>query len=451
MNRLFIGITLLALSAAAISVFVRGTPNAEPLCERCNVILISIDTFGAKHSSVYNPGVRTTPFLEALAKDGVVFERAYTQSSWTLPSHAAMVTGQYPWNIGVWDVLDPLPPTVPTLATALRDAGYHTAAFSIGAFVQPFMNFDLGFDEFSGTAEQARWNDVPEIFNDALAWVDARDTTRPFFLFLRPFELHDPYGADDGDVHLEEIVDLNTNAEPPSEEDARRLRDLYRSDIARVDEALKTFVEELTARNLRENTILIITSDHGEEFGEHGTVGFHSVTLYPENIHVPLVFSFPDAPSMRVPYTVEVRSLPKTVTELVGVGAPTSFEAASLVPFIRGTEENHRTARALTVHQRDELLQTIEAAYEAVKYNPVAEKLPARREPYTGPYLASVIHGPWQTIATWSNEHEVYNLDNDPEAKNNLAPSLLSFTRSLSPDERRTLQQTLTTLDAFTP
>lgn len=451
MNRLFISIIIVAVLGAALTVFIRSTPPPPPLCNGCNVLLISLDTFGAKHASLYNPGIRTTPFLETLAEKSVVFDRAYAQSSWTLPSHAALLTGQYPWDIDVWDVLDPLPTTSTTIASYLESAGYQTGAFSFGAFVQPFMNFDLGFSEFVGSPSQATWNDIPDIFNDALGWLDRRDDTRPFFLFLRPFELHDPYGAGDGEVHLGEIVDLNTADEPPPQEEARRLRDLYRSDIARVDSALQTLFDELENRGVLENTVIIITSDHGEEFGEHGTVGFHSVTLYAENTHVPLLITLPNGESTRVPYTVEVRSIPATIAELIGKPIPATFAGASLVPLIRGTEAANRTVRSLTIHQRDKLLSTIEAAYESVKNNPVSERLPERREAYEGPYLASVREGNWHALRTFAGARELYRLDTDPEEQANLEPSLLSFTRSLSGDDRRTLQKVLTELDAFTP
>ena len=108
------------------------------LCKNCNVILISIDTLAASHTSPYDSTLDTMPFLRRLAeRQGVVFEHAYSQAPWTLPSHTAMLTGQYPWNLGVWEFLDAVPKHADTLAEKLQRAGYRTALFSNGSFVQP--------------------------------------------------------------------------------------------------------------------------------------------------------------------------------------------------------------------------------------------------------------------------------------------------------------------------
>jgi arylsulfatase A-like enzyme len=438
-RKFLLGVILFSIIIMVGTTLLRQFPESTSLCKDCNVILISIDMFGAKHSSVHNPELTTTPFLQTLAEENVVFERAYSQAPWTLPSHAAMLTGQYPWNLNVWDISDSLPSNSLTLAEALQETGYQTAAFSTGSFVQPLMNFDKGFETFTGTSNQDAWNDMPHILNQANDWLNSRDKSAPFFLFIRPFELHYPYGSGE-DVHtISDIVALNTKETRPTASEVDVLRDAYRSDIKKTDTALRDFFEHLAQTGELDNTLIIITSDHGVEFGEHGTVGIHSVALYAENIHVPLIVSYPNAPAMRIPYSVEIRSIPATILELVGAIPKESFAGASLVPFIEKKEKKDRLALSLTIHERDTLLGTLVAAYVPTQDELLPTIIPDLRDPYVGDYMFSALQGEWHAIKNTDDSIELYNLRLDGEEKENLGANMFSLNQSLRLSDPPTL------------
>lgn len=439
MNR-YAWVALAAALAIGAGVLYALPARTQALCQGCNIILISIDTLGAKHTSVHDPSVDTTPFLARLMNErGVVFERAYAQAPWTLPSHTSMLTGTYPWEVGVEGPYDALPLQLDTLAELLQREGYTTAAFSTGAFVQPQWQFDQGFDEFYGSLTEDAWNDLPTLLHDSRDWALA--STEPFFLFIHSFHVHDPYGdPDEGGITISDIVSANTHPGGPSDADAERFRDAYREEIRATDRALEEFFAELETAGLLENTLVIITSDHGEEFGEHGTVGYHSVTVYVENIHVPLLFLVPGTESRRVPYTVEVRSIPATVLEAVGGALPTSG-AESLLPLVTGSEQQDRLVLARTINERGASLETIEGAYASLPSVEDGTIVPVERtEAYLGRHASAAVHGPYAVIRSHIGASEAYDLSSDPEQQHNLIDA------EVHPSMRQTFDVLLATL-----
>jgi len=399
-----------------VAFFIKPAPLQSFVCKKCNVILISLDSFGADHSTVYTADLATTPFLESLARDrGIVFDHAYASSPLTLPSEGANLTGSYPWelNMGEFGVL-PSKPT--TIAEALRDNGYYTAAFSDGPFIQPTWHFDRGFEEFHGSLLVKDWNDAPQLFDTAASWLATHTASaeeKPFFLFMHAFELHAPFG-DLGKPHtvsLEDIVAANTKPGGPTAADAARFEDAYHTELKITDESLRSFFATLDAMHLSENTIVIITSEHGIEFGEHGTAGL-SVALYEESIHVPLIIVLPSATPQRISPTVETRSIPPTILDLVGVSDPFVFESKSLVPFLNGLEKANRLVLSRTSVDRDTDLAVIRDAPTG------AEKVDVPYEPVeaatsTNSYTASAILGPWQILRRNGNL-ELYDMNTDP-------------------------------------
>lgn len=381
-------------------------------CAHCNVVLISIDTLGHDHLSLYDPSLDTSPFLTSLAKNSVVFNRAFSQAPWTLPSHVAMLTGQYPWDLNIWIPSDVLSPDVLTLAEQLQAYGYKTAAFSNGAFVRPGWGLDQGFDEFYGSVQEKDWEDVPKIFTDASAWIEKRNSTEPFFLLIRPFEVHDPYIENGETVTVQEIAALNLSKSADTAMAASRYRELYRAEIRKTDAALKEFFTSLRDAGLLDSTIVIVTSDHGEEFGEHGTVGFHAVTTYREVLHVPLLIRTPSTQSARVDRSVEIRSIPATIFDLIGM--PTNYTLApSLVPYMEGVDLGDQTARARTALNRNTLLTNFVHGYGALGL------IPKRRlTPYTGPYTDSVLVGSAHGIRHENGTVEYFNLETDFAERN---------------------------------
>ena len=422
-RRILSALTLGVLIAAGlyyVSPLIKTSWKEQQLtCKGCNVILISVDTLGAKHTSVYNETLDTTPFLKTFADErGIVFEEAFVQAPWTLPSHAAMLTGEYPWDLNVWLGIDALPEHAHTLSEELKDGGYHTAAFSIGGFVQPQWNFDQGFNEFYGTlGSESDWQDLPGLTQDALVWIEEYDKEEPYFLFLRPFHVHDPYGNPENpeSIQIANIVDANLKPGGPTLDDATRFQNAYREEVREMDAAFEEFFTTLESAGELENTIIILTSDHGEEFGEHGTVGFHSFTLHRELIHVPLIVFTPHAVPDRISQSVEIRSIPRTTLDLIKA-SENEFPGSSLLPYMTGRTKNNMRAESQTLIARDVTLPQLVEGYKTVHTLVPEERVVAP----TLPPQRSVVEGMWHVIQNTDGSFELYNMRNDPEEIHNI-------------------------------
>jgi len=402
----------------------------QVLCKNCNVILISIDTLGAKHTSVYDPTLDTTPYLKQLADSrGVVFDHAYDQAPWTLPSHTSMFTGEYPWTFGIWTLSDKLPDSAYTVFEAARDRGYKTAGFSDGSFVQPINGLTQGIDDFSGSFQESDWNDLPVLFVKAAKWITEYHEPKPFFLLLRPFEVHDPYGEPGtaGAVTIEDIVAANTKPGGPTADDIRTFEAAYHQEIRITDSALKDFMTSFDASPYAKNTVIIITADHGEEFGEHGTVAAHGITTYNEVIHVPLIFIIPGVAPRRVVQTVELRSIPATIMDIIGYGKNNPFQASSLVPMLIGDPAPNQLVLTRTASSKSTVFQNVIAGYAEIANWGVTVFPTPRIGTYDGPYTSSALRGQWHVIRDRDGSLEVYDLSNDPDEKKNLYPTVASL------------------------
>jgi len=319
-----------------------------------NVIVIVVDTLRADHLSAYGYDRDTSPFLDSLAKEGLLFQNAISASSWTQPSHASMLTGRYTYEHQA--ETKPLDRTYPTIGEALQAKGYRTGAFSANTlfftrrqgFGRGFLHFednyqstaDLGFNslygflfDHYGLRNMLNYRGAPgrrvasDINQSALDWVD-NDRERPFFLFLNYFDVHDPYlppepyrsrysnvenagGLING--FAEEFSPSLTPEQLQSEIDA------YDGAINYVDDEIKKLFAHLDERSMLKNTVVIITSDHGELLGEHGLLQ-HSASLYMQEIHVPLIVWGPGyVPADKVINTpVTTSALPATILSLIG-------------------------------------------------------------------------------------------------------------------------------------
>lgn len=421
-TRLFLLIaSAVALVAVGTSWLIGNRPT-HVLCKDCNIVFISIDTLGAKHTSVYDPSLDTTPHLKALAEArGIVFDHAYSASSWTLPAHTALFTGRYPWEFNVWEANDRLPDSATTLFEALKNEGYATAGFATGSFVEQFHNMVQGIDEFHYKREESDWNDLPELFVAGAKWLREHQGKRPFVLFMRPFEVHDPYGQPNASstVTIHDIVRVNTQPGGATTLDAEKFKDAYRKEIRISDDALDAFMASLDSSPYGKNTIVVITSDHGEEFGEHGSTGVHGVTLYNEVIHVPLIVIVPGLPARRVVQTVETRSIPATLMELVGHARKEEFPGTSLVPMLEGRPMQNQLALSRTATDKMAMLSRIEAAYDSL--DAWGTTLTAHdRNTFSNPYTSSAVLGKWHLIRNKDGSFEVYDLSVDPDEHTNL-------------------------------
>ena len=316
-------------------VLVVGCSSGEPSpasCRDCNVVLISIDTLRADHVAALGYPRATTPHFDALAARGVLYENAIAQSSWTRPAHMSMFTGLHPREHGFVSLGDtrPLEDTIPTIASVLRKQGYRTAAFVGGVNLSASIGFDRGFDVFRSNGKYFRDN-----LEDSRYWLD-HEAGEKFFLFLHGYDAHTPYANDRIDRAALGIADAPPQAshagtcrEEGSIERIAPFLDEYDAAVHRADRYLGKIVADLQARNLLRNTILLVVSDHGEEFLEHGRC-FHISTLYREVLHVPVLIVAPGLASRRVAELVAASvSIAPTVMELLGI-SPHPFPGPSL-------------------------------------------------------------------------------------------------------------------------
>ena len=360
------------------------------------MLLIVLDTVAADHLSLHGYDRPTSPTLESLARRGVRFDRVQATSSWTLPSHASFFTGRWPHELSAsW--FTPLDASHPTLAEYLGSRGYATAGFvantsycgadtglgrgfaiyqdyffpelsafkmavlinrpleglrSLDRFLREHLKVDVLrpfvrpiWGRFNADARK----DAAVVHRELLDWLSSRrQPERPFFAFVNYYDAHYPYELPNGSVHRfggmpsnPHEVDLLRNwwtldKRRLSRQEIAFVRDAYDECVANLDEQLGRLLGELGRRGVLERTWLIITSDHGESFGEQPGFFGHGTSLYQPQLHVPLVI-VPPSGSPRplrpvVSETVSLRDLPATVVDLLGLEAGAPFPGASLAP-----------------------------------------------------------------------------------------------------------------------
>ncbi len=330
-----------------------------------NVLLLILDTVRASSLSLYGAERATTPRLERFAQGGTTFDWAFSTAPWTLPSHASMFTGRYSsQQTGNWT--SPLDGAHATLAGVFSSYGYATAGFTANLVATPRgFGLDRGFSRYedhphslrqvmlSTTLGQAsslrnayealveqRWvgravrelakfdfeprysypdNDAKsaEMISGAFLQWQAQRGDRPFFAFLNFFDAHGPY---------ESPARYDTLFGP-----GERVRDKYDRSIRYIDDALALLFDSLSARGLLDRTIVVVTSDHGEQFGEHG-LGWHSNSLYEQLTHVPLLIRYPARvpAGARVSQQVTLRDLAATLADLAGLADARGLSGTSL-------------------------------------------------------------------------------------------------------------------------
>jgi len=268
-------------------------------------LLISIDTLRADHLSSYGYRKPTSPFLDSLAERGVLFEHVVAPYPSTLTSHMTMFTGLYPAEHGVYPPDSVLAPGIPTLPGLFKRAGYRTAGFTESGFMKGRYGFSRGFDEFDDQAGH-RSGDVERTLDKGIAFLEGLGAEEDFFLFLHTYAVHTPYDppepyrsqfwpGDAPDVFEptgRNHVEFNSRRGELSSEGLAYHEALYDAGIRHTDAALEEFFADLEALGLARDLTVIITSDHGEEFLEHGRLAHNQV--YYETVHVPLILVHPD-------------------------------------------------------------------------------------------------------------------------------------------------------------
>ena len=311
------------------------------------IVLVSIDTLRRDHVGAYGYGPPTTPRLDALARAGLVAEDAASVSSWTLPSHLSMLTSLDPAAHGGTDMRHGFRGGVPTLPALLRAAGYATQAVTSHLYVSGVYGLDAGFDRLDFHQDRR----AADVAGRAIDLID-RFADRPFFLFLHFYDPHwhydppeevkakfvKPYaGAITG--RWGDFSSRPASAVTPA--DLAHLLSLYDAEIRYTDDEVGRVLDHLSARGALDGTLVLVTSDHGEEFLEHGSWE-HQKTLYEEVIRVPLIARGPGIAPRREPAPVSLLDVAPTILAWAGVAVPTSFAGRSLLaPLPPGDREQY--------------------------------------------------------------------------------------------------------------
>jgi arylsulfatase A-like enzyme len=401
----------------------------QPKADAPNVLVIVVDALRADHVSAHGYYRPTTPNIDRLANEGVLFENAIAPSSWTLPTHASLLTGRYPHEHGA--LYESYDGRYPTLAQALRSRGYRTAGFSGNTFFftraqglgRGFIHFDDFFHtptdmvlrtfygrRFCRFVFRRQWLQdyparklSPEVTANALRWIE-RDPEKPFFIFLNYYDAHDPYvppqpfrsrfsrfanpGGRLNHLASNGWGEIYRSLGP---EEVEKEIDAYDGAIAFADESIGRLIWELEKRGLAANTLVVVTSDHGEAFGEHGFMA-HRYNIYREMIHVPLILWAPGRipAGLRLQQPVSNAAVAATVAELIGDDG--AFPGTSL-------------AKIWSQPKPPEEWPYVLAELE-----------------HEGTYK-SLVTSRWQFILNQKQELELYDWQNDPRQANNLANS----------------------------
>ncbi len=321
-----------------------------------NVVVVLVDTLRADHLSLYGRSVENAPELDAWASGGMVFEQAVSQNGWTVPSVASLFTSLY---TGCHDALffddnaridgDELRSGLDTLAEVFDAAGYDTAALLKSVVITEERGFAQGFDTFESVAGYRDWNTSAEELTDAaLSWLEERDQD-PFFLYLHYMDPHSSYWAPEPYYELfdqgtgssvtgehTQVTAFKAGTESFDDADLERLHALYDGEIAYLDSQLGRLFGQLEALGHAEDTLVVLTADHGEAFYEHQN-WLHE-HLFQENVHVPLAIVGPGVTSGRVAGWVQVMDVAPTVVSQAGLDVPESWAGRDLGSALVGGE-----------------------------------------------------------------------------------------------------------------
>jgi arylsulfatase A-like enzyme len=345
------------LLAALSSAGGPGCGGGAPARPR-NVILISLDTLRPDHLGCYGHGRETSPALDALAARGLRCADASSAAPWTLPAHTTMFTGLYPSHHGVKDYSHRLGDGAVTLAEVLAERGFQTWAVintwnladpRFGIF-QGFRSEDVHYVRETGPKQQVL-NTGREVARLARERLEARDPARPFFLLAHFYDAHTDFTPDDEyrarfvapyagrlDGSTAQLFALRERGLQLPEADLRFLRELYDAEIRQLDDLLAEFFAYLADEGLEEETLIVVTSDHGEEFQEHGGL-LHGRTQFEELLRVPLILAGPGVPrGLVLEEPVHLVDLLPTILGRLGIEPPGKLDGLDLAPAWGGSQ-----------------------------------------------------------------------------------------------------------------
>lgn len=398
------------------------TASLSAVASRPNVLLITVDTLRADRLGLYGNDSAPTPEMDRLGRQGVAFEMAIVPQPGTNATHATLLTGAYPSRHGVRaHMLDTLDPSVATLPEHLKRFGYATAGIYSWISLEPiYSGLDRGFDSYEdyavnvpaylaggplralalGYKKATERLALPGLFDRqlgaarrvedsldgkadvttdaALRWLERRGP-EPFFLWVHYFDPHYPYsppepfasqfdrpceGCADGSLRT---IDLALQGRQFSPQEVQRLFGLYDGEVAFTDREIGRLLRALDEQGLAERTLVVLTGDHGESFGEHG-LWVHGLSLYQHELRVPLLMRYPPAlPAGRIVRgPVSLVDVMPTILELLGLPVPATVEGRSLLPLIRGEEGAGERVVVATVDERDSQLALLRGDWKLI-------------------------------------------------------------------------------------
>ncbi|MFC1854216.1 sulfatase [candidate division CSSED10-310 bacterium] len=336
-----------------------------------NVILIVLDTVRADTLGCYGNKLGITPIIDAVASEGIRFEQAISSSSWTIPALGSILTGTWPTIHGAFHMgnyMSPLRPEIPTAAEVFKENGFQTFGLANCLNASSVVHFHRGFDIFDDrTTMHELSRRADETIDTSLKWIKKHQKKSNFVLIhiFDPHLYYDPLpgyitkftqGRDKPAPPLTKAQCLAMRTDhgknPPLKDDVDYIKGLHYGEINFVDTCLARLINELTKLDLYDQTALVITSDHGEEFWDHNKFE-HGHTTYDELIRVPLILKLPRTfPVVNKVVKAQVRNIDimPTLFNLTKIKKPASFTGQSLLPFIMGQNESDLIAFSERLH-----------------------------------------------------------------------------------------------------
>lgn len=421
-----------------------------------NVILISLDTLSARHMDLYGYERRTTPRLREFAQRATVFDNAYSQSPWTTPAHASILSGQAPHQHGAGIAgrgFHP-PPGSETLAEKLRDQGFRTAAFTEGGAIIGSTGLDRGFDLYSNGNDSRETQFIETTLSRAEGWLNSYGSA-PFFLFVHTYEPHWPYESPPEFASQFGTKPFDSGVKPwwheISEEEKQRVTALYDAGIAYTDYHLGEFLDRLQTEGWLDQSLVIMLSDHGEEFWEHGGWGhLTNYQIYDEVLHVPLLVRLPlQQAGQRISHLVSTTDVFATVLDFLTIDHPTTGHSRSLLPFLREDVTALDDRRVVLSQLVADKKQQREAAGGIFQWTLLS--LRSQREKYIMSNRESILGWLSQSTGDFAAAakdfgEEYYRLDKDPGEQIDLSANHEQRTQEI-----RSLIEAMLRADKMTP
>lgn len=391
-----------------------------------NIILISLDTLRADHLGCYGYERETSPAIDTLAEDSALFLNTYSSSPWTLPSHVSLLTSLNPMRHGVHYENEKMDSSFVTLADLLRQEGFLCSAFTGGGFVNSVYGFSKGFDSYGQSLQGIHQRDSAEwICASALDWIDDHKD-RDFFLFIHTYQPHNPFSSpppynslflDEEDSWneidmLEYVGGKKGIFKKLPDRERENIVNLYDGEIRYTDEKLiGPLMERLKELGLYDSSLIILTSDHGEEFYDHN--GWeHGHTLYDELLKVPLIIKLPESQfaKTRIPTIVRLIDVMPTILDEQGISVSgLDLDGKSLMPVLRGKEV---ADRRFVAYKADNILDS--HVPQKLSVNEERNKLILNRS-FTAEQLDFFAFPPPDPVPV-----ELYDLSKSPAEKKNI-------------------------------